>query len=172
MVFAACWCKMTMLYLSWECPGHVLDMAKCPQIMQTACPIQTFEYWFVGSFMYVAPCTSSIIQKILKFSLFSAFLSSLDFTKQMNDLVPSKVFFHLKFRLLVDFDSSVLKFHRIGHKMVPTKCHTSISLHMVEVKVQIPSKFLQWITNSPAHFANINTYHPNKTQHCLNLTLS
>ncbi len=50
-------------HLSWKCPGPVLNMAKCPQIMLTVCPVWTFEYWFDGAFVHVAPHTSTIIQK-------------------------------------------------------------------------------------------------------------
>ncbi len=56
--------------LSWECPGHILDMAKCPQTTQTACPVGTYKYQFDGAFVHVAPSTSTIIQKIVQFFTF------------------------------------------------------------------------------------------------------
>ncbi len=43
--------------MSWTWPGHGLEMAKSPQIMQTACPVWTFEFQFDGDFMHVAPHT-------------------------------------------------------------------------------------------------------------------
>ncbi len=67
--------------LSWECPGHVLDIAKCPQLMWIACPIWTFEYKFDETMVHVAPHTSTIIQTNLEFFTFSAFSKSSDLHK-------------------------------------------------------------------------------------------
>ncbi len=123
--------------LSWECPGHVFGITKCPQIMQTVCPVQIFENQFDGDFLHVAPHTLTIIWKISKFSLFSAFVNSSDLHE------PIAGVFHLKFRIwgieghVLDMSnvlSFVLIFHRTGQRMVPTKVK----------KMTICCKFKSW----------------------------
>ncbi len=56
----------------------------------------------------MAPCTLTIIQNLLNFSLFSAFSISSDLHKAgariKKYIVQPKVFFHLKFRILRDFE--------------------------------------------------------------------
>ncbi len=89
--------------------SYVLDMEKCPQIMQTAYTVLTFEHQFDGAFMHVSPHTSTTIQKILNFSLFSSFMNSSDHHKAgvciKNKYIAAKsVCFQLKFSILGDLE--------------------------------------------------------------------
>lgn len=67
--------------ISWECPQRVLDMARFPQIMWAEHPVQTLSNPSYRVFVNVALINQPSCNKILIFSLFSAFSSSANLHK-------------------------------------------------------------------------------------------
>ncbi len=51
-------------WFSWVCPGHVQDIAECPHITQTVCPVWIFEYQFDGAIAHVATIHQPISKNI------------------------------------------------------------------------------------------------------------